>query len=113
MSSDLNPLRAQVFKALSHPIRLEMVEWLAERGEACVCEMVDRFELSQSSISKHLALLTANGVLGRRQEGLRVYYRVKIPCVLQALACIDRVLLAGLEERKRQLEGANRRVERN
>jgi ArsR family transcriptional regulator len=78
---------ARVLKALADPVRLRLVSLIAshENGEACVCDLNDAFDLSQPTISHHLKVLHAIGMLERRKRGVWVYYRVK-PDVLRDLA---------------------------
>jgi len=56
------------FKALSHPIRREIVERLAG-GPASVGEVTGDFEVSKPAISKHLKVLEETGVITRVVEG--------------------------------------------
>ena len=67
---------AKVFKALSEPVRLRIVHLLLDKGELCVCDIVDCLGLSQSVISRHLAYLRNTALLATRREGVWVYYRV-------------------------------------
>ena len=65
---------AQIFKALSHPIRLLIVEKLLE-GEKCVNDIQELFDVSQPNISQHLNILKFSGIVDFRQEGnLRCYF---------------------------------------
>lgn len=79
---------AQVFKALAHPIRLQIVETLLEK-EKCVCAMQEFLQASQPNISQHLNILKYAGIVDFRQEGnLRCYYLInpeKIRVLLQSL----------------------------
>jgi DNA-binding transcriptional ArsR family regulator len=72
---DLVDLIAKRFRALGEPGRVRLVDALRE-GEATVNELADRLDGSQQNVSKHLALLADAGILGRRREGNRVYYRI-------------------------------------
>ncbi|MGE5571482.1 MAG: ArsR/SmtB family transcription factor [Clostridia bacterium] len=83
--------RVAVFKALSHETRVRTVEILAREGEKCVCELVGRLGFDQSTISKHLVVLKAAGVVASRKVGLNVIYRLKTPCVYQFIRCIDQM----------------------
>jgi len=75
-------LQAEIFKALAHPTRLQIVELLRE-GEKCVCEIVPELGMEQSNVSRHLNHLKKEGVVSCRKEGLKVYYRVSDPGVFQ------------------------------
>ncbi|MBN1271390.1 MAG: winged helix-turn-helix transcriptional regulator [Candidatus Aminicenantes bacterium] len=68
---------AQIFKALSHPIRLHMVELLLE-DERCVNDIKDLFNVTQPNISQHLNILKYSGIVNYRQQGnLRCYFLTK------------------------------------
>jgi DNA-binding transcriptional ArsR family regulator len=61
------------FKALSDPTRREILRLLG-RKEMSVGEIVDRFAMSQPSISRHLAVLRGAGLVTARREGQNVVY---------------------------------------
>ncbi len=82
--------KARIFKSLGHPSRLHIVETL-ERGECCVCELVDQIGSDFSTVSKHLALLKSTGIVIDEKRGQMVYYRLKVPCILRFMDCIDNV----------------------
>jgi len=71
---------ASLFKTLSEPVRLRIVYLLLEKGELCVCDLVETLELSQSVVSRHLAYLRNNGLVSTRREGVWVYYRIVDGC---------------------------------
>ena len=64
-----------VLKAAADPNRARILKML-ERGEMCVCQIVATLELSQSTVSKHLALLRAAGLVEERKEGRWVHLRL-------------------------------------
>lgn len=101
--------KADVFNALAHPLRLEIVDFL-RGGERCVCEIVDHAGAEQSNTSRHLALMVRGGVLTRRKKGLNVYYAVRCACVLDFLDCVDGVLSQQLRETERMLGRRTRRA---
>jgi ArsR family transcriptional regulator len=67
---------ANLFKALSEPVRLRILALLLEKGELCVCDLVDTLILSQSVISRHLAYLRNNDIVTARREGVWMYYQL-------------------------------------
>ncbi len=85
--------KAAVFKALGHPTRLWMAEQLAG-GEKCVCELVETIDADFSTVSKHLTVLKQAGVVVDEKRGKQVYYRLKVPCILQLMPCIEAVIQA-------------------
>jgi ArsR family transcriptional regulator len=83
--------RARIIKAMAHPTRLFFVDQLA-RGERCVCELTDEVDADVSTVSKHLALLKEAGIVADQKRGTRVYYSLKMPCVLGFFSCVETVL---------------------
>ena len=65
---------ADYAKALAHPARVAILQFLVERN-ACVCgDIVDELPLSQSTVSQHLKELKRIGVVQGTIEGPRVCY---------------------------------------
>ncbi|MFA6242221.1 MAG: metalloregulator ArsR/SmtB family transcription factor [Candidatus Hydrogenedentales bacterium] len=83
--------RAQIFKALGHPVRLFMVEELS-KGERCVCELAEMVGMDMSTVSRHLTVLKTAGIVKDDKRGLQVFYTLRIPCVLNLFGCIETVL---------------------
>ncbi len=71
---------ANFFKSLSEPVRLRILYLLLERGELCVCDIVDSLELSQSVVSRHLAYLRNSGLVNTRRKGVWIYYQLVDNC---------------------------------
>ena len=64
-----------MMKALSDPTRLEILRIVAAQpGPVCACDIVDRFKLSQPTISHHLKTLSKAGLLISRRAGLWSFY---------------------------------------
>ncbi len=69
---------ANLFKALSHPVRLQIVDLLSRYGgQVCVCDIEQHFSLSQPTISHHLKILRQAGLLDAEQRGVWVYYHTR------------------------------------
>lgn len=64
---------AEFFKALGDETRLKIIRMLSEK-EMCVCEVIDRLDLSQPAISHHLKILRQAGLVKDTKEGKWVYY---------------------------------------
>jgi ArsR family transcriptional regulator len=78
ISTDEASAIANVFKALSDPHRVRIVNMLANTGaEVCVCDITDEIGLSQPTISHHLKKLTNVGLLNRTQRGVWAYYSIR------------------------------------
>ncbi len=86
----LNPAAAEelaeTLKAIADPARLRLLNFIAAQpsGEACVCHFTEPLGLSQPTVSHHLKLLYAAGLLERERRGTWVYYRI-IPERLEAV----------------------------
>lgn len=65
---------ARMLKALSDPTRLRIVHLLNGRDELCVCEIVDALEVPQYSVSRHLGVLKAAGVVRDWRQGKWMHY---------------------------------------
>ncbi|MBI9080059.1 MAG: winged helix-turn-helix transcriptional regulator [Pseudodesulfovibrio sp.] len=83
-----NKARASVFKALGHPARLIMVDAL-RTGEKCVCDLRDLVNLDMSTVSKHLSVLKAAGIVSGRKQGNWVWYSLELSCLDNFLGCLD------------------------
>lgn len=83
--------QAQLLKVLANEARLKIVDRLA-KGECAVGELIGFIGLDQSTVSKHLALLRAHGIVRDRRDGNVVYYELLTPCVLNFFVCATQVL---------------------
>ncbi len=88
---------ASYAKALGDPIRVQLVDVLAEHpGELCACELVPLFDLAQSTLSHHhLKTLADAGVLETRRQGLFAYYLVRPHALADLAAWLDHTARAG------------------
>lgn len=82
--------QARVIKALAHPTRLFIVDELS-RGEHCVCELTDMIGVEMPTVSRHLSVLKRVGILQDEKRGSQVFYRLRVPCVLNFFKCIEAV----------------------
>lgn len=83
--------QARVLKAMANESRLLIIERLKE-GECSAGELVSLVGTDASTVSKHLSVLRAHGIVEDRRVGTTVYYRLLTPCVLNFLACATQVL---------------------
>ena len=66
---------ASLFKALSEPVRLRILNLLQD-GELCVCDLMAVLDLPQSTVSRHLGRLSRAGLVEGRREGKWMHYRL-------------------------------------
>ena len=83
-------LAAGIFKALAEPARVRLLSTIAAGGAdgVCACELVEPLGLSQPTVSHHLKVLYAAGLVGRDRRGTWVYYNLRV----DALAIVARAL---------------------
>lgn len=82
-SADQNRL-AVLAKALAHPARIAILEFLA-RSDACMCgDIVEELPLSQSTVSQHLRELKEAGLIRGDVEGTRVCYCINSKALEEA-----------------------------
>ncbi|MFA6357910.1 MAG: metalloregulator ArsR/SmtB family transcription factor [Candidatus Omnitrophota bacterium] len=84
-------IKADFLRGLSHPVRLQVIEYL-RAGEAAVGKLVLELGVEQSSLSRHLAILRDLGILSARQEKQSVYYRLLDRDVFKILRPIAELL---------------------
>lgn len=104
----IHEIKADLFKALAHPIRVRVLELLAD-GERGVSELLADTGFEASHLSQHLAVLRRAGVVLSRREGSTVHYRLAHPAVAELLADARTFLLAALDQTRvalADLEGA-------
>jgi ArsR family transcriptional regulator len=69
---------AELFKALSDPARVRVVNLLATSGEAvCICDLMEPLGLSQPTVSHHMKKLLDAGLVEREQRGKWAYFSLK------------------------------------
>jgi ArsR family transcriptional regulator len=90
-SDDIFRQQARVLKVLANESRLQIIDRLS-RGECSVGELTALVGSDPSTVSKHLALLRAHGIVLDRREGNVVYYTLLTPCVMKFFACATQVL---------------------
>jgi ArsR family transcriptional regulator len=90
-NEDVFRRQARVLKALANDSRLMIVDRLS-RGECSVGQLIDVVGSDPSTVSKHLAVLRAHGIVRDRREGNVVYYTLMTPCVMNFFSCATQVI---------------------
>lgn len=62
------------FKALADQKRLEIMYVLCQRGQSCVCDLTETFDMSQSKLSYHLKILLDANLIKKETKGTWSYY---------------------------------------
>ena len=84
MPHSLQGFKAELFKALGHPVRIRILE-LLRSGERTVSDLQGLLDLESSAVSQQLALLRARDIVVGRKQGTSVYYRVVDPLIFDLL----------------------------
>ena len=66
-----------MLKALADPIRLRLINLIAQNGEACACDLPAALDRSQPTISHHLKVLVDAGLLDREKRGKWAWFTVR------------------------------------
>jgi DNA-binding transcriptional ArsR family regulator len=90
-NDDVFRRQAQVLRALANESRLRIIDRLS-RGECSVGELTELVGSDPSTVSKHLAVLRAHGIVRDRRGGSQGFYRLMTPCVMSFFACTAQVI---------------------
>jgi len=91
-SSDKLNYSCNLMRALAHPLRLKILEFIDQKGETNVNKIYHQLQIEQSITSQHLKILRLAGVVIGRREGKKVYYTINYPVVERASKAVDRFL---------------------
>jgi DNA-binding transcriptional ArsR family regulator len=76
-------------KALADPARLRLMSLLLAADEVCTCELAPAVDLTEATVSHHLAVLRRAGLISDgERRGMNVYYRAR----REALGALCRVI---------------------
>lgn len=100
---DLIEYRAEILKALAQPTRLKIIDFLRD-GERCVCEIFPAIKEEQSNTSRHLNMMLSAGVLSRRKDGLKIYYTIKHPELIEVIEIVTSVVKQDIHGRHKLLK---------
>lgn len=80
--------KAELFKAISHPVRLCILAILLKNTKSNVTDMQCCIEVSQSTVSQHIAKLKSAGIVVGKREGTEIYYSISNKEVEQIIKSI-------------------------
>lgn len=66
---------SDICKALGDPNRLKIIQLLVN-GELCACKLLEAFNISQPTLSHHMKILEACGLINSRRDGKHTYYSI-------------------------------------
>lgn len=93
----LYEVKAGLFKGLSHPFRIRILELLSASPELSVADLQAETGLEASHLSQHLAVLRRHRLVASERRASHVFYRLSDPVVAELLAVARRLLLGVLE----------------
>lgn len=97
MTTPLYQMKAELFKTLSHPTRIRVLELLSER-EHSVGELLREIDVEASNLSQQLAVLRRAGLVTTRKEGSTVYYSLISDQIADLMAVARSILTSVLSE---------------
>jgi ArsR family transcriptional regulator len=109
--TDLQVFKAEFFRALSHPIRIRLLETLAS-GERSVQDLQQVLHVDQPVVSQHLSVLRAKNIVVARKEGNAVIYALRDRLLVDLLEVARRIFnnqLIGTRNLLRELQQEARR----
>jgi len=65
---------SDIFRALAHPLRMQICAIIDDKNAACVHEIYDALNIEQSVASQHLRILRQANLVHTRREGKYIYY---------------------------------------
>lgn len=74
-SDEVFEMAAEIFRVMSAPMRLKIISSLCN-GEKNVTQLLEEIDTTQPNMSQHLNTLYQSGVIGRRREGVQIFYRI-------------------------------------
>ena len=83
------PQRAKVFKALSDPTRLQIVEFLADGQERTGKDIADAVNITLALLCHHTSTLEESGILVKRKQGQSCYHRLDRPLLETCLRSLN------------------------
>ena len=105
-SAALQTLKAEFFRALSHPVRIRLLEALVAGGETSVQDLQRTLGIEQPIVSQQLARLRASGIVVGKKQGPATLYAVADPLIADVLQVAKQILnrhLVGRQSLLREL----------
>ncbi len=102
----LYEVKANLFKGLSHPVRVRVLEVLCSQPETSVSELLADTGLEASHLSQHLSVLRKHHLVAAERRGSLVFYRVAHPQVVDLLSAARALLTEVLHTTQQQLVSA-------
>ncbi len=96
MKNNITELKAEVFNALAHPLRLKILERLRS-GSCCVCKIIPYVGKEQSNVSHHLAVLRKANIVRSEKKGLEVWYEIVDSAIFKIIDRTEELIINDLD----------------
>jgi len=83
-------LAAGKLRAISHPMRIAIIELLAQGKPLSVTEIYSSLHIEQATASHHLNILKSKNVLISRRDGKKIFYDLQSQSITEIIECINR-----------------------
>ena len=97
MQEALRTYKANIFRALSHPTRIAILEVLRDH-ELSARTIQEKLGLEQANLSQHLAILRSNQIVVNRKDGNQVFYSIRNPVLVQVLDILRQYIQGSLAD---------------
>ena len=109
MQDALRTYKASIFRALSHPTRIAILEVLRS-GELSARVIQEKLGVEQANLSQHLAILRSHGIVVNRKDGNQVFYSIRNPLLVEVLDLMRKYFQSSLTDTIQMLEEVEREV---
>ena len=83
-------LAASKLRAISHPMRIAIIDLLSKDNKLSVTEIYEKLDIEQATASHHLNILKNKGILDSKREGKKIYYSLKNVTLTDIIECINK-----------------------
>jgi DNA-binding transcriptional ArsR family regulator len=90
LSSEQLERAANMLKAIAHPMRIAILNYLDDGKKLNVTEIHELLNIEQSTTSHHLGILKDKGVLSSRRQGKYTYYYLKQDNIAGIIECVNK-----------------------
>lgn len=83
-------LAAGKLRAISHPMRIAIIDLLSQETQLSVTEIYKSLEIEQATASHHLNILKGKNILVSKREGKKIFYALRNHTITEIIECINR-----------------------
>jgi DNA-binding transcriptional ArsR family regulator len=81
---------ASKLRAISHPLRIAVIDLLANGKKMSVTEIYQSLDIEQATASHHLNILKNKGILDSKREGKKIYYSLRNLTLTDIIDCVNK-----------------------